>query len=81
MIMGLLRRGKQEVTELNEKPIMGYVEIAGIGKVEVTSIPQSIPSKIIVGNRAVKIDKELYKYLWALTYATGEGQKKLSAII
>lgn len=75
------RKKQPETGELNERPVLGYVEIAGIGKVEVSSVPSQIPSKVMMGNQSIKISRELYKYLWALTYATSEGQKKLSSIV
>lgn len=72
---------KNEQAGINERPAIGYLEISGIGKVEVNSTPESIPSKIQVGDRWVKIDRELYKYLWALSHATSEGRKRLDSLV
>ncbi len=72
---------KKKPVEVNERPAMGYIEIEGIGRVEVESTPDNIPSRIWVGNCQVKIDKRLYKYLWAWVHATPEGRKKLGSII
>jgi len=74
-------RKKKPESELTERPVLGYVDIAGVGKVEVSSVPNDIPSHVIIGDRRVKINRELYKYMWALTYATSEGRKRLDSII
>jgi hypothetical protein len=75
-MFGLKKKGKP----VEETPVLGFVEIKGIGKVEVTSMPDHIPSHVLIGNRKVKIDRELYLWLWANTHGTSDGQKKLSAI-
>ena len=75
------RKKQPESGELNERPVLGYVDIAGVGKVEVSSVPNDIPSHVVIGNRKVKINRELYKYMWALTYATSEGRKRLDSIV
>lgn len=80
--MKVFGRGKkQEPSGVNEKPLVGFVEINGIGKVEVSSTPETIPSKIQIGDRWVKVDRELYKYLWALSHATSEGRKRLDSLV
>jgi hypothetical protein len=58
-----------------------FIEIKGIGQVEVESKPAEIPSKVKIGDKWVKIDRNLYLYLWATTYGTAEGHKKLGSII
>ena len=59
-----------------------YIEIDGLGRVEVSAKPpDSIPNKVLIGKKWVKIDKNLYKYLWALANATDSGRKQLSAIV
>jgi hypothetical protein len=74
-----LKKKKSEPIE--ENPVLGYVDIRGIGKVEVSSMPTAIPSHVMLGNRRVRIDRELYLWLWANLHGTADGQKKLSAII
>ena len=75
------RKKKQEPSGVNEKPAIGFIEISGVGRVEVSSTPESIPSKIQVGDRWVKVNRELYKYLWALSHATSEGRKRLDSLV
>jgi hypothetical protein len=58
-----------------------YMEIDGIGKVQVDSSPDKIPGKVLVGTKWVKIDKNLYKYLWALTHATEDDRKRLGNLL
>ncbi len=58
-----------------------FIEISGLGKVEVETKPETIPSKVKIGDKWVKINKELYLWLWANAYGTAEGQKKLGAIV
>lgn len=78
-MFGLKRKKNSEPTE--ETPMMGYVDIRGIGKVEVDSMPTAIPSHVMIGNKRVKINKNLYLWLWANLHGTKEGQKRLSAIL
>lgn len=66
---------------VEETPALGYVEIKGIGKVEVSSTPDHVPSHVQIGNKQVKINRDLYLWLWANVHGTPEGQKKLSAIV
>jgi len=61
--------------------MVDFVDIKGIGKVEVDMKPNEVPSKVKIGDKWVKIDKNLYLYLWATAYGTAEGQKKLGSII
>jgi hypothetical protein len=75
------RGKKQEPSGVGERPSVGFVEISGVGKVEVSSTPETIPSRIQVGDKWVKVDRELYKYLWALSHATSEGRKKLDSLV
>lgn len=77
-MFGLKRKASEPV---DENPVMGYVEIGGIGKVEVSSMPTAIPSHVMIGNKRVKINRELYLWLWANLHGTSEGQKRLSAIL
>ena len=81
MIMFGRDKKQGEPSGVNEKPAVGFVEIRGIGKVEVSSTPETIPSRIKVGDRMVKVDRELYKYLWALSHATSEGRKRLDSLV
>lgn len=62
-------------------PGKGFVNVKGIGMVEVEELPSEIPKKVNIGGKEVKVDKQLYKYLWANTYATEEGRKKLSTVV
>ncbi len=66
---------------VDETPVLGYVDIRGIGKVEVASMPTAIPSHVMVGNKKVRINRDLYLWLWANLHGTEEGQKRLSAIL
>lgn len=75
------RKKKQEPSGVNERPAVGYIEIGGVGRIEVSSTPEVIPSRIQVGDRMVKVDRELYKYLWALSHATSEGRKRLDSLV
>lgn len=72
---------KKKQEPVDENPVMGYVDIKGVGKVEVDSMPTAIPSHVMVGNKKVRINKELYLWLWANVYGTQEGQKRLGAIL
>lgn len=58
-----------------------YIELPGIGRVEVEQIPENIPSHVVVGDKKVKIKKELYLWLWCNAYATQEGHKRLRALV
>ena len=78
-MFGLKKRTGSE--EINERPVLGYVDIAGVGKVEVSSVPNDIPSHVIIGDRKIRINRDLYKYMWALTYATSEGRKRIDSIV
>jgi len=77
-MFGLKKKASDPV---DETPVMGYVDIRGIGKVEVTSMPTAIPSHVMVGNKKVRINRDLYLWLWANLHGTSEGQKRLSAIL
>ena len=80
--MNMFGRGKKkEQTGVGERPAVGFIEISGVGRIEVSSTPENIPSRIMVGDRMVKIDRELYKYLWALSHATSEGRKRLDSLV
>lgn len=79
-MFGLRKKGKEERTT-NERAVSGFIQIDGLGEVEVSSVPENIPSKVQIGNKMVRVDKDLYKYLWALTYATPDGRRKLSNIV
>lgn len=74
-----LKKKKQDLVE--ENPVLGYVDIDGIGKVEVDSLPTTVPSHVMIGKKRVKINRELYLWLWANVHGTYEGQKKLNAIL
>lgn len=74
-----LRKGKKEPIE--ENPAMGYLDIKGIGRVEVDSMPSAIPSHVMLGNKKVRINKDLYLWLWANVHGTSDGVKKLNAIL
>lgn len=58
-----------------------FIEIEGIGQVEVSSKPDNIPSKVQIGNKSVKINKQLYLWLWANAYGTADGQRRLGALV
>jgi hypothetical protein len=75
------RGKKKEEHGVGERPAIGFVEISGIGRIEVSSTPETIPSRIQVGDKWVKVDRELYKYLWALSHATSEGRKRLDSLV
>ena len=79
-IRRLLRRKKPEL-EVSDTYAAGRIEIRGIGSVPVETMPDKIPTRMFVGGRWVKVDKEAYKYLWAITHATDEGRKKLESMI
>ena len=77
--MGIFRRKQNK--DVEENPVMGYVDIKGVGKVEVESMPSNVPRYVKIGNKRVKINKELYLWLWANAHGTKEGIKKLRNII
>ena len=78
----MFRLGKRkEQDKIEEHPVVGYVEINGVGRVEVNSVPSAVPSHVMIGNKKVKINRDLYLWLWANLHGTEEGQKKLSAIV
>lgn len=58
-----------------------FVEIPGIGTVECEAKPENIPNKVRIGDKWVKINKELYLWLWANAYATNEGHRKLGSLV
>jgi hypothetical protein len=49
--------------------------------VEVDIAPESIPKHVMIGNKKVKINKNLYMYLWANIHATSDGRKKIDKIV
>jgi len=59
---------------------MPHIVING-EEIEVEQLPERIPSYIRIGDKKIKIKKELYLLLWANAYATKHGQTKLASLI
>ena len=60
---------------------MPFVNIKGIGEVEVEEAPEHIPGKVQIGSKSVKINRELYLWLWANVHATPDGQARLGKLV
>jgi len=60
---------------------MPKMRIKGIGLVAVTRRPKRIPAKIKIGGSWFKVDKEMFKFLWASEHATKASRKKFKTTI
>lgn len=60
---------------------MPYMKVMDLGNVEVRRLPKKIPKTVKLFGKTHRVDKDLYKLIWASKYATARARKKILKVL